>query len=65
MTSSTLRSDVDVRFDAWYQEVSEVADRLGVEESVRRARGASIYRATQPAETTKSYYKEVHCDSLH
>ena len=34
-----------------------MAASLGATEGVRRARGASIYRATQPAETTSQYYK--------
>lgn len=56
----TLRADVDERFDAWYQEVCEMAASLGAEKNIRRVcSGASIFRATHPSEKTKQYYKRA------
>lgn len=53
-----LRKEVDDRFNNWYTEIKKIANRLGTEEHVPRAR-ASIYRATHPAGNPKEYYRRA------
>ena len=55
---TTLRADIEERFDAWFEECRTVFPKLGTEEGIRRARcAADKYRAPHPREDLKEYYR--------
>ena len=55
----TTRSITDATFDSWYKEGNELAENIGVPESVPRKTSIQRHRSNTSSDTPMQHYKTV------
>ena len=56
-TLHVVRSDIDAHFNTWYERILELANELGVQESMKQRCSIQLYRENYASNGIKEYYK--------